>query len=137
MTAIDPAPRALPEIGQTRYAADVRMGWHVQIDDDWRLVKAVRPMGAADDEVLLVLRDGREERRERMSPRKRLMTRNPEEQIQYVEAGRLAAPPPPPGRDYGPVSRIHHDQQILAALGESATGVCPTCGGAVFGNGGL
>jgi hypothetical protein len=102
-------------IGQTRYAADVRMGWHVLLEGAWRLVMQARtPLG--EGPVLLVLREGmHDERDERLPRMRRLMTRTPQEQIQQVESERLAAMP---GRGLGPVSRLHFDQQLFVRVAE-------------------
>lgn len=117
MTAIDPGPRAVSEIGEYRYAADVRMGWHIQADDGWRLVLAAYPPHG-EGSVLLVLREGmREEKDVRLTRLTRLMTRTPEEQIAHIEALRVAATP---GAGLGPVSRLHFDQQVQAALADMA-----------------
>lgn len=85
MTAIDPRPPALPEIGQKRYACDVRTGWHVRDHGVWHLVLDVAAQPG--EAVLLVLREGAHESQDLRLPRfARLMTRTPEEQISYVEA---------------------------------------------------
>jgi hypothetical protein len=117
VTATDPTPRTLPEIGQTRYADDVRIGWHVLTDDGWRLVLAAHPPVGAGS-VLLVVREGMHEERDlRLTRLTRMMTRTPQEQIAHIEAQRVDAPP---RRGMGPVSRLHFDQQVTAALADMA-----------------
>ncbi len=117
MTAIDPAARPLPQISRLRYAADVRRGWHVTLPETgWALVLGVGIVGPGKGDVQITVRTGiHEELTEQMPRSTRLDTRTPEEQIQYIEARRLAQMP---GRGLGPVSRLHFDEQVTHALAE-------------------
>lgn len=122
MTAVDPSPRALPEIGETRYAADVQIGWHVQLPEiGWTLVLGIGRIGCGSGDVQLTVRVGiRDEHTEQMPRHTRLLTRTPEEQIRHIEAGRSSA------RGGGPVSRMHLDQQAQEPVENLPR--CPLCG---------
>lgn len=110
MTAIDPRARALPQIGQRRLVRDVRCGWHVQLPSGWYLVLDAIGNDLTRD-VMLVLRDGPHGERDVPLPAKdRLMTRTPQEQIQWVEAQRLDAD------GDGPVSRLAADESLMDLL---------------------
>ena len=123
MTAVDPSPRALPEIGQKRYAADVKIGWHVRLPEvGWTLVLGVGLVGAGAGDVQLTVRVGfLDEHTEQMDRHERLPSRTPEEQIRWIEAGRSSA------CGGGPVSRLALDEATKALLADLPR--CPTCGG--------
>lgn len=108
MTATDPRERTTPEIGQPRAARQIKMGWHVQLAGAWELVLDAIPSQVTKD-VLLVLRDGLHgERTLALATDYRPMTRTPQEQIQWVEARRLAARN---GHGPGPITQLHLKQQ--------------------------
>jgi len=117
VTAVDPSPRPLPEIGQTRYACDVRTGWHVELPGTgWALVLGVGVAGPGNGDVQITVRQGiREERTEQMARHTPLPSRIPAEQMAYIEALRLAQPIE---RGGGPVARLHFDQQLFARVAE-------------------
>lgn len=113
MSALTVRPRELPPIGQTRYARDIRTGWHVQLPDTgWRLVLAAdRDL----ERVLLTVPDGLHTQTQvDLSSIAALPTRTPAEQIQFIEAQRIADSPQ---YGYGPVTRLHTQQQWDAVLG--------------------
>lgn len=122
MTAVDPSPRAIPEIGEKRYAADVQIGWHVRLPETgWTLVLGIGRCGPGKGDVQLTVRVGiRDEHTEQMSRHTRLATRTPEEQIRFVEARRSSA------RGGGPVSRIQLDEATAALMRQLPR--CPACG---------
>lgn len=113
MTATDPRSRALPQIGQPRPVREVRRGWHIELPSGWHLVLDAIPSALTGD-VMLVLRDGAHgERDVPLLATDRLPTRTPQEQIQHVEAQRLARDPRGP---MGPVSRVHRDELLTALV---------------------
>jgi len=115
VTAINPRPRPLPQIGQPRAVRDVKTGWHVQLPSGWHLVLQALSNSFTRD-VMLVLRDGPYgERGVPLLPADRLMTRTPQEQIQWVEASRLARGP---RGGLGPVSRVHLDEQLMGLVAD-------------------
>jgi len=118
VTAVDPSPRPLPEIGQSRFARDVRMGWHILWDGRWHLVDQAFT-SQASGRVQLVLHEGIHDQRQLpMRGTEPLMTRTPAEQIAHVEALRLEQPVE---RGGGPVARLHYRQQWDRAIAEEST----------------
>lgn len=114
MTAIDPRARALPQIGQPRAVREVKRGWHVQLPSGWHLVLDATANDFIGD-VMLVLRVGARGRRAVPLPAKdKLMTRTPQEQIQWIEARRMAAP----GHGDGPVSLVHRDELLMGLVAD-------------------
>lgn len=122
MTAIDPRTRELPFIGQLRCARDIRTGWHVKLGGTWRYVLSAI-VAASGREVTLVLREGLHGEQDKLLPgRATFPTRTPQEQIQHIEAERIAQ------RGRGPVSRLHADSELLAALGDAIDAEEGSCG---------
>lgn len=123
MTALDPGPRALPQIGQRRPVLLVKTGWHVHTDGAWRLVTDARRARYDRGPMILTMRDSvNGEGATTFGKGETLMTRTPEEQIQHIEAERLER------HGGGPVSRMHLDDQTEAVLRDAYKGGCPTCG---------
>lgn len=122
MTAIDPRTRVLPAIGQVRYARDIRTGWHVKLGGTWRYVLSAI-VAKSGREVTLVLREGLHGEQDKLlDGRNTFATRTPQEQIQHIEAERIA-------RDgHGPVSRLHADSELLSALGDAIKAGEGSCG---------
>lgn len=116
MTGLVVEPRALPPIGQRRCVSVVRTGWHIELPDGvWRLVTGVGLLGGG--EVLLSVSVGlHDEDCLEYGRAVFLMTRTPEEQIRFIEAQRLERAAGPGLRGVGPVSRIHYQGEISAAL---------------------
>jgi hypothetical protein len=105
--------------GQPRYAADIRTGWHIRHDGDWRLVLAAHASQLTST-VTLVLRDGMHEESDLTVKRfDRLPTRTPEEQIQHIEAQRLAQPSQ---RGGGPVSRQYFRDRLFVRVAQILEG---------------
>lgn len=116
MSPVEAAPRELPPIGQRRLVTQVRTGWHIQVPDGaWRLVTGVGVLRGG--EILLSVSVGLHDE-DALEYRKsqRLETRTPEEQIQFIESQRLEHVAQDGRGGFGPVSRIHYEDQIVAEL---------------------
>jgi hypothetical protein len=91
---------------------DIRMGWHAQLPGrGWALVNGVGPLGG--DVMLFVASGLHDEDTVRVPATTTLMTRTPAEQIQWIEDRRQGA------RGGGPVSQVHFDQQLMAAVADA------------------